>query len=479
LTNKQGEKRKKRVLVVGAGVAGEMVVAEILNHPEINQEIVGLVDDDLKKLGKIVYGKVVLGTSDDIHKICLEEKVEEILMAIPSAKGKTIRKIIEKCKKTKVDFKIVPGIYEIITGDVYINQIREVLPADLLGRETVKINFNEILPFLENKRILVTGGAGSIGGELCKQIARFNIERLIILDNNENNLYFKEIDLLKDNPHLNLETIIVNIREYQKIEKIFQKFLPHLIFHAAAYKHVPLMERYPEEAVKNNILVTKNLMEVAHKYKAEKFILISTDKAVNPTSIMGATKRVAELLRQLFVKSETKFIVVRFGNVLGSDGSVVPLFKKQILQGGPVTITHPEVKRYFMTIPEAVSLIIQATFLGKGGEVFALDMGEQIKITDLAKELITLSGLIPQEDIEIKFIGLRPGEKLFEELLTEKENLKVTKYEKIMIASPDKIKIEELKQSLAALEKTSQKEDIIKIFKEILPNYSPSNNQQF
>lgn len=473
MKSKKAEQKKKKVLVIGAGVAGEMVVAEILNHPELRQEIVGLVDDDPQKLGKSIYGKIVLGNSDDIYKICQEEEIEEILIAIPSAKGKAIRKLIEKCKKTKVDFKIVPGIYEIITGNVNINQIREVLPEDLLGREMVNIDFEEIGSFLDEKRVLITGGGGSIGSELGKQIAKFNLEKLITLDHNENSIYFTEIDLLKSNPNLSLEAIIADIRDYQRMEQIFKDYKPHIIFHAAAHKHVPLMEKYPAEAIKNNIFGTKNLMEVAHKYKAEKFILISTDKAVNPTSIMGATKKVAELLRQLFEGSSTKFISVRFGNVLGSNGSVVPLFKKQIYSGGPVTITHPEARRYFMTIQEAVSLIIQSASLGKGEEIFVLDMGQQIKIVDLAKELITLSGMSPEEDVEIKFIGLRPGEKISEELLTQKEDLSSTKYEKIFIACSDNLNREEIEKSLANLEKLSKKEDIIKALKSIITNYKP------
>lgn len=471
MKSEKTEQKKKRVLVIGAGIAGEMVVAEILNHPELKQEIVGLVDDDPKKLGKSVYGKIVLGNSKDIYKICQEERVEEILIAIPSAKGKIIRSLIERCKRTKVNFKIVPGIYEIITGDVNINQIREVLPEDLLGREMVSINFEEMGHFLERKRVLITGGGGSIGGELGKQIAGFNLEKLVILDHNENSIYFTEIELLKSNPNLSLEAIIADIRDYQRMEQIFKDYKPHIIFHAAAHKHVPLMEKYPMEAVKNNIFGTRNLMEVAHKYKAEKFILISTDKAVSPTSIMGATKRIAELLRQLFEGSSTKFIAVRFGNVLGSNGSVVPLFKKQICSGGPITITHPEVRRYFMTIQEAVSLIIQAASLGKGGEVFVLDMGQQIKIVDLARELITLSGMVPEEDIEIKFIGLRPGEKISEELLTPKEDLSSTKYEKIFIACSDNLSREKIEKSLSNLEKLSEKEDIIKALKNIITDY--------
>lgn len=466
--------KKRKVLIVGAGVAGRMVVAEILNHPEIEQEIVGLVDDDPQKLGQSVYGKIVLGNSNDIYKICQEDKVEEILVAIPSAKGKVIRNIIEKCKMAKVNFKIVPGIYEIITGDVHINQIREVLPEDLLGREMTRINFEEIGSFLEKKRVLITGGGGSIGSELGRQIAKFNLEKLIILDHNENSIYFTEINLLKNNSALSLETIIADIKDYQRIEQIFQDHMPNIVFHAAAHKHVPLMERYPQEAVKNNIFGTKNLMEISHKYKVEKFILISTDKAVNPTSVMGATKRVAELLKQLFEGSFTKFISVRFGNVLGSNGSVVPLFKKQIYEGGPVTITHPEAKRYFMTIQEAVSLVIQAASMGKGEEVFILDMGQQIKIVDLAKELIILSGMVPGEDIEIKFVGLRPGEKISEELMTKKENLNNTKHEKIFVAYPDKVSRGKIKQSLINLENLSKKEDIIKILKDIITNYNPS-----
>jgi len=443
----------KRILIIGAGDAGEMVVKELEKHHELGYEAVGFIDDDVKKQGRQIHGVKVLGTREEIANVVKQEGVEEIIIAIPSASGKVIRDIVARCEKARVKFKIVPGVYEILTGDVSINQIREVKPEDLLGRESVQVDLDEISAYLANKKVLVTGAGGSIGSELCHQVAQFNPAMLILLDHNENGTYFVEIELKRKSYSFPILPTIADIKDIQRMEEIFKKYTPEIVFHAAAHKHVPLMEENPQEAIKNNIFGSKIVMELASKYNCERFVLISTDKAVNPISVMGYSKRVAELLMQTFNKNtQTKFMAVRFGNVLGSEGSVIPLFKRQIANGGPVTVTHPEVTRYFMTIKEAVELIIQAAALGQGGEIFVLDMGEPIKIVDLARDLITLSGFEPEVDIEIKYIGLRPGEKLFEELLTKKEGITSTKHKQIFITQPDIVNPDKLNKQINRLQ---------------------------
>ncbi len=426
----------KRILIIGAGDAGEMVVKEIERHTELGYEVVGFIDDDLKKQGIRIHGVEVLGSREEIGNVVKREGVEEIIIAIPSTSGKVIREIIAHCEKARVRFKIVPGVYEILTGNVSINQIREVKVEDLLGRETVQVNLAEISSYLAGKKVLVTGAGGSIGSELCYQVTKFTPAMLILVDHNENNTYFVDIELKRRHPALSIIPIIADIKDVPRMEGIFKEYQPEVVFHAAAHKHVPLMEENPQEAIKNNILGSKIVMELASKYNCERFVFISTDKAVNPISVMGYSKRVAELLMRTF-NQKTKFMAVRFGNVLGSEGSVIPLFKRQIANRGPITVTHPEVTRYFMTIKEAVELIIQSAALGQGGETFVLDMGEPIKIVDLARELITLSGMEPEVDIEIEYIGLRPGEKLFEELLTQEEGITATKHKQIFIAKAD------------------------------------------
>lgn len=466
----------KRILIIGAGDAGEMVVREIERHPELGYEVVGFIDDNLEKQGISIHGIEVVGTRSEITDVVKREKVEEIIIAIPSASGMVIRDIVAHCEKTRLKFKIIPGVYEIITGDVSINQIREVKPEDLLGRESVQMNLEEISSYLANKKVLITGAGGSIGSELCHQVAQFNPEMLILVDHDENSTYFVNIELKSKSYTFPILPIIADIKDILRMEEIFKEYMPQIVFHAAAHKHVPLMEENPQEAIKNNIFGSKIIMELANKYNCERFVLISSDKAVNPINVMGYSKRIAELLMQTFNnKNNTKFMAVRFGNVLGSKGSVIPLFKRQIAKGGPLTVTHPEVTRYFMTIKEAVELIIQSASLGNGGEIFVLDMGEPIKIVDLARELITLSGLEPEVDIKIEYIGLRPGEKLFEELLTEKEGLTSTKHKHIFIAKSDVINQQWLNNQINELEKlVANEEDKTKLvtkLKEIAIHY--------
>lgn len=447
------------------------MVKEILNHPRTGYEIVGLIDDDLEKQGRLIHRNPVLGQRKDIIQIVKEKRVSEIIIAIPSAPGHVIREIVASCEKAKLAFKIVPGIWEIIAGDVHLSQIREVKAEDLLGRETVQVDLEEVSSYLSSKRVLVTGAGGSIGSELCRQVTSFNPSSLLFLDHAENSLYFLEIELKERGLDFKIIPKIADIRDKERLSQIFGEYRPEVIFHAAAHKHVPLMEANPSEAIKNNVIGSKNLMEEAIGVKTKKFVLISTDKAVNPTSVMGASKRISEMLMQLYEEAPTKFMAVRFGNVLGSQGSVVPLFKKQIAAGGPVTVTHPEVTRYFMTIQEAVSLIIQAGAIGKGGEVFLLDMGEPIKIVDLARDLITLSGFETDKDIKITYTGLREGEKLYEELLTSGEGTRATLHREIFTAKPDRIEKEVFKRQIEGLAKEKERNTIIKKLSEIIPDY--------
>ena len=410
----------KKVLVIGAGTAGALVVRELDRRLELEKKVVGLIDDDKQKLGTYIDGVRVLGNRHDIKKIVKEKDVEEIIIAIANLEKKILKELINECKDLKVKVKIMPGLNEIIDGKFSVESIRDVDVNDLLGRETVKLDYSGIADYLQEKIVLVTGGGGSIGSELCRQIVRFNPKQLIIFDIYENNAYEIQMELKRNYPELNLVTLIGSVRDKVRLEHIFNKYRPNVVFHAAAHKHVPLMEDSPCEAIKNNVMGTLNVAEVASKYKVERFVLISTDKAVNPTNVMGASKRLCEMIIQAINKeSNTDFVAVRFGNVLGSNGSVVPLFKKQIAKGGPVTLTHKEITRFFMTIPEAAQLVLQAGVYAKGGEIFVLDMGEPVKIYDLAENLIKLSGFEPNKDIKIEVTGLRPGEKLYEELLMD------------------------------------------------------------
>ena len=464
----------KRVLVVGAGEAGSMVIQELKKHRELKSRPVALVDCDSTKQGRSIHGVTVLGKKEDIPSIVKEKNIQEIILAMPSASKKQIRETVFYCHQTDCKIKTLPGIFEIVGGRVSVNHIRDVEIEDLLGRDTIELDMKAITNCLEGKVVMVTGGGGSIGSELCRQIARFRPKKLLILDIYENSTYDLQQELKYHFPSLDICILIASVRDRLRLEQIFTQFKPHVIFHAAAHKHVPLMEDNPSEAIKNNVFGTLNVGECAVKWGVEKFVLISTDKAVNPTNIMGASKRVCEMIIQALDKaSNTEFVAVRFGNVLGSNGSVIPLFKKQIALGGPVTVTHPEIERYFMTIPEAVQLVIQAGSMAKGGEIFVLDMGEPIKILDLAKNMIRLSGLQLDIDIKIEFTGLRPGEKLFEELLMLEEGLQKTQHQKIFIAQPLDINFQILKSELVLL-KTVLYEDgeqIKNFISKLVPTY--------
>ncbi|WZL73663.1 nucleoside-diphosphate sugar epimerase/dehydratase [Clostridiaceae bacterium 35-E11] len=466
---------KKRVLIIGGGKAGSMVIKEMHNNPQIQKQPIGVIDDDLSKYKRKIHGVPVVGTRKNIKSVIQEKRIDEIIIAMPSADKGAIKEIAHMCKDAKCKLKTLPGVYELIDGKVDIKKIRDVEIADLLGREPIQINLEEICGYLQDEVVLITGGGGSIGSELCRQIARFQPKKLLILDIYENNAYDIQNELLRRHKDLDLEVLIASIRDQKRMEQIFQLHNPTVVFHAAAHKHVPLMEANPTEAIKNNIFGTLNMVNLANKYSAKRFVLISTDKAVNPTNIMGATKRVAEMIIQAMDKySQTEYVAVRFGNVLGSNGSVIPLFKKQIAEGGPVTVTHPDIIRYFMTIPEAVQLVIQAGAMAEGGEIFVLDMGAPVKIVDLARDLIKLSGFEPDVDIEIAFTGLRPGEKLYEELLMAEEGLTNTKHEKIFIGQPLAIDMIQLKKELSVLSsilEIEEKELIEPIIKKLVPTY--------
>lgn len=456
------KEKSMKVLIVGAGSAGDMVIQELKNNPQLMKKPAIIVDDDINKQGRRIHNVPILGTTKDIKNLVDKYNIDEIIIAIANISKHEKKEIIDICKETKCKLKTIPGIFEIIDGKVDIKKIRDVQIEDLLGREPIKVNLAEMSEYIQNKVVLVTGGGGSIGSELCRQVASFNPKQLVILDNYENNAYAIQQELIrKYGNKLNLKTVIASIREEKRMDEIFNEYKPDVVFHAAAHKHVPLMENSPSEAIKNNIFGTRNVATMADKYKAKRFVLISTDKAVNPTNIMGATKRAAEMIIQTMnEESETEFVAVRFGNVLGSNGSVIPLFKKQIEEGGPLTITHPDIIRYFMTIPEAVQLVIQAGAMAKGGEIFVLDMGDPVKIVDLANNLIRLSGFEPNVDIDIKFTGLRPGEKLYEELLMSEEGLMNTGHKKIFIGKPIEFDVDRSKKHLEVLKDIVDKEEV-------------------
>jgi len=424
-------KKKRPVLIIGAGDAGEIIFREMKNNMRLDYNPVGFIDDDPGKWGVRIHGIPVLGGREEIPRIAAERQVREAIIAIPSATGHDLSEVYVYCQRAGLRTKTLPALSQLIDGEVHLSQVRDVELEDLLGRKAVKVDLASIGASLRNKRVLISGGGGSIGRELARQVAEFEPERLVLLDRNENNVYFVEMELRKRFPSLALEVVIADILDRPRLHDVVALFKPHTVFHAAAYKHVPMMELNAVEAFKNNVMGTLNLAEEAMQQPSERFVLISTDKAVNPLSVMGATKRLAELLVQEMNSEATRFVSVRFGNVLGSDGSVVPLFKKQIAEGGPVTVTHPDVTRYFMTIPEAVQLVLQAGTMGKGGEVFMLDMGDPIKIVDLARNLIELSGFTPDVDIQLAYTGLRPGEKLHEELRHTRENMEPTSHDKI------------------------------------------------
>lgn len=476
----QGEvirvKNSKRILIVGGGDAGAIIINELKANFELKSVPVAIVDDDKNKIGKKINGVPILGGIENIVDIIEKLKINEVIIAIESStnNNKIVSNIYSKCSNTQCKVKILPSFSQLIDESVIMQKIRDVNIEDLLGREPIKLDIDGINSYLKGQVVLVTGGGGSIGSELCRQIAAFLPEKLIILDNYENNAYDIQNELLYKFPKLNIITLIANIREKQRIESIFRKYKPDVVFHAAAHKHVPLMEANPAEAIKNNVFGTLNVVECSDKVNVKKFVLISTDKAVNPTNIMGATKRVAEMIIQAINKySSTEFVAVRFGNVLGSNGSVIPVFKKQIEQGGPVTVTHPEITRFFMTVSEAVQLVIQAGAMANGGEVFVLDMGEPVKIFDLAKNLIKLSGFEPGEDINIVFSGLRPGEKLYEELLLEEEGLQSTQNNKIFVAQPTFTDLALLTREIERLRELigANKRDILDYMRLIVPTY--------
>jgi len=477
----KGNKEEKRVMVIGAGDAGAMVIREFKNHNQLNSKPVAIIDDDVKKEGQRINGVPILGQRWDITSIAKKMKIDEVIIAMPSASRADIKEIVDECKKTKSKLKILPGMFELIDGKVSIKEIRDVQIEDLLGRDQIKLNNKEISGYLRDKRVLVTGGGGSIGSELCRQIAKFAPSELVILDIYENNAYDLQNELTRRYPDLNLRGVIASVRDKDRIDGIMEAIRPDVVFHAAAHKHVPLMEDNPQEAVKNNVLGTLNVAQSADKYGVKRFVMISTDKAVNPTNIMGATKRIGEMIIQSIDKvSKTEFVAVRFGNVLGSNGSVIPLFKKQISEGGPVTLTHPDIIRYFMTIPEAAQLVIQAGAIAKGGEIFVLDMGEPVKIIDLARDLIRLSGFEPDVDISIEITGLRPGEKLFEELLLDEEGIESTDYQKIFIGKPIftdyKLLIKSMER-LSGIVKDNNSEALIEYLQQLVPTYKRADTQ--
>ena len=467
----------KRVLIVGAGSSGVMILKELRNHDALNLKPVAFIDDDKKKQGSVINGITVVGGRDDIDWAVNKLKIDEIIIAIPSAKPKDKKSILNKCTDTKVKTKILPGMFELIHGNVSVNQIRDVQIEDLLGREEVKLNIDELSNFILDKVIMVTGGGGSIGSELCRQIAKFKPSKLVIIDIYENNIYDIQQELLRKYKYLNLCAIIASVRDKNRIDEIVEEFRPNIIFHAAAHKHVPLMENNPKAAIKNNVIGTLNVVQAANKFNVEKFVLISTDKAVNPTNVMGATKRLAEMIIQTYNSiSKTDYVAVRFGNVLGSNGSVIPLFKKQIAEGGPVTITDERIIRFFMTIPEACSLVLEAGTMATGGEIFVLDMGEPVRIIDLAIDLIRLSGFEPYIDIPIEIVGLRPGEKLYEEILINSSKMAKTKNDKIYIEEPMEFNYDILMLNINRLKKSIENDSVMDIkysLASIIPRYNP------
>jgi len=468
----------KKTLIVGAGEAGSMLLKEMRKQHGSEYNIIGFVDDDRQKQGMMLHRVPVIGTIDHLKGLVRKHKIEEIVVAIPSAHGKMLRRIVGACEKAKVAVKTIPGITDIITGKIAISQIKDVDIEDLLGREPVVLDEQSISSYLTGKKILISGAAGSIGSEICRQVARFNPAKIILLDAAETPLFYTEKELAEKYPELRIIPLVADIRNSARIEMVFDQFMPEVVFHAAAYKHVPMMEYNPVEAVTNNTLGTRKLADAAHRFGVKNFVMISTDKAVNPTNVMGASKRAAEIYVQaLAQKSQTRFTTVRFGNVLGSNGSVIPIFKEQISKGGPVTVTDPDIMRYFMTIPEATQLVLQAGCIGKGGEIFVLDMGEPVRIVDLAKELIHLSGLVPYEDIDVVITGLRPGEKLFEELLIQGEGIKPTSHEKIKVAAAVPSNIDGVTASfddVAALAKASDIEGIMEFLQAFVPEFKPS-----
>ena len=464
----------KNVMLIGAGDAGRALAVEFTNSDHIQDHLSCVIDDNPVKWNKQLCGVPIVGGRQDILTAVKKYKISKIIFAIPNCTAKSRKEILDICATTGCEVQMLPGIFQMVNGEVSVSKLRKVDPQDLLGREPIKVNLDEIVGYISGKVVLVTGGGGSIGSELCRQIAHAKPKQLIILDIYENNAYDIQMELRRTHPELNLEVIIGSVRDAVRLNHVMETYRPELVFHAAAHKHVPLMEESPNEAIKNNVIGTYKLAKAAAEYGVKRFVQISTDKAVNPTNIMGASKRLCEMVIQMMNReSKTEFVAVRFGNVLGSNGSVIPLFKKQIEAGGPVTVTHPDIIRYFMTIPEAVSLVLQAGYYAKGGEIFILDMGEPVKIDTMARNMIRLSGYEPDVDIKIEYTGLRPGEKLYEELLMKEEGMQETANKLIHIGKPIEMDDALLEQQLKRLDEASraESEDIKDIVAEIVPTY--------
>ncbi len=465
---------QKKVMIIGAGDAGRVIIKEILDSRFLTMKVCCVIDDDPNKEGRYINGVPIVGDRSAILKNVEKYKIDKIILAMPSASKEERKEILEICKMSKCELKTLPGMYQLIDGELNIGKLRDVEITDLLGRDPIQVNLDEIMGYVEQKVVMVTGGGGSIGSELCRQIAMYNPKQLIIFDVYENNAYEIQQELKRHYPDLDLVVLIGSVRNTHRIETVFEEYRPEIVYHAAAHKHVPLMEDSPNEAIKNNVFGTYKTAKAASEYGAKRFVLISTDKAVNPTNIMGASKRLCEMIIQSFNKiSETEFVAVRFGNVLGSNGSVIPLFKKQIAEGGPVTVTHKDIIRYFMTIPEAVSLVLQAGAYARGGEIFVLEMGAPVKIDDMARNLIRLSGYTPDVDIKIEYTGLRPGEKLYEEILMAEEGLKETANKLIHIGKPIEMDEENFFSELAELKKACYNDDerIKEKVQKLVPTY--------
>ena len=478
-----------KVLIIGAGDAGEKILREIMDNYTLHYQVVGFVDDDVEKQGRTIHGIRVLGTVERLPKILKRESIQQILIAVSSAKGDQIRHIVDACQKCNTSYKILPGIGELIDGRVSVKLLRDISYEDLLGRSPVHLNMKDIRSYLDGKTILITGCGGSIGSELCRQVVKYQPHNLILLDSSESNLFNIQMEMQNENYCRHCEAILGRVQDETLMNNVFEKYKPEVVFHAAAYKHVPMIEKNPWQAVFNNIIGGRVLMEMAVKHHVDRFVLVSTDKAVHPTNVMGTSKRVTELIMQCQQGNDTRFMAVRFGNVVGSSGSVIPLFRRQIEQGGPVTVTHPEVNRFFMTIPEASQMILQAGAMGEGGEIFILRMGTPVKIADMARDLIRLSGKEPDEDIKIVYTGLREGEKLYEELITVGEDILPTSHEKILVlrsnnyfngAKNSQEARKYLYHELDELVKIAARHDAkgIKIkLKEIVPEYTPQENE--
>ena len=476
-----GNNNKKRLLIIGAGDCGEKIFRELRDNARLEYNIIGFLDDNPVKIGKKIHGIPVMGAISQIKDIVAVTRTDIAIIAIPSAASKQMRHIINLCNKSGIEFKTIPGMGELINGKVSVKSIRDVAYRDILGRDIIKLDEKKIGCYLNSQTVLVTGAAGSIGSELCRQICRFSPKAIVLCEIAESPLYEIDLELKNNFKHIKILPVLTDICDKNELEKVFQQHKPQIIFHAAAYKHVPMLELQPWNAIKNNIQGTLNMVQTAKSSGVEKFVFVSTDKAVRPANIMGASKRVAEMIVQCqngHNRTKTKFVTVRFGNVIGSAGSVIPLFKKQIANGGPVTVTHPEINRYFMTIPEACQLILQAGSMSIGSEIFLFEMGSPVKISDMAKDLIRFSGLKPDEDIKIKYIGLRPGEKLYEELITEGEGIVQTGHDKIMMLKGSQCDIDLLNTEISELIKLTSAHDKDKIkakLKEIVPEYCPAS----